>query len=71
MSTHSEGMLLDPGINGKEVLRLEPSPDGTLFRSPLDSPEELVQLESGLTVADVILPKSAPSNINQLDLVFD
>lgn len=70
MSTHSEEMLQDPTIGGEEILRLEPSHDGTLFRSPLDSPEELEQLKSGLTVADVIMPKSAPSNIGQLDLVF-
>jgi predicted ATPase len=71
ISTHSEEILSDLGIGPEEVIRLEPSPDGTILRSPLDSPAELEQLESGLTVADVIFPKSAPDRINQLELSFD
>jgi len=70
ISTHSEEMLSDPGIGPEEVLRLEPGPDGTLLRSPLNSSEELAQLENGLTVADVILPKSAPSGLDQLEFPF-
>lgn len=70
ISTHSEEMLSDKGISGEEVLRLEPSDEGTLFKSPLDDPEELEQLRSGLTIADVVLPKSAPANAHQLELSF-
>lgn len=70
LSTHSEEMLSDRGIGGEEVLRLEPSDEGTLFKSPMDDPEELEQLRNGLTVADVVLPKSAPSNVDQLELSF-
>ncbi len=70
ISTHSEEMLSDRGIGGEEVLRLEPSDEGTLFKSPLDDPEEMNQLRNGLTVADVVLPKSAPPNIHQLELSF-
>jgi hypothetical protein len=70
VSTHSEEILSDPGIGGEEVLRLEPSPDGTLFRSPLEQMDELELLRTGLTVADVVLPKSAPANANQLELCF-
>ncbi|MDT4954802.1 MAG: hypothetical protein QOJ02_2940 [Acidobacteriota bacterium] len=70
ISTHSEEMLSDSGIGGDEVLRLEPSDEGTLFKSPLDNPEELEQLRNGLTIADVVLPKSAPANAHQLELSF-
>jgi predicted ATPase len=70
ISTHSEEMLSDKGIGGEEVLRLEPSGEGTLLKSPMDDPEELSQLENGLTVADVILPKSAPANADQLEFIF-
>lgn len=70
ISTHSEEMLSDKGISGDEVLRLEPSDEGTLFKSPMDSPEELEQLRNGLTIADVVLPKSAPANVHQLELSF-
>jgi hypothetical protein len=70
ISTHSEEMLSDEGIGAEEVLRLEPSPDGTLFKSPLDDTEELKLLEAGLTIADVVLPKSAPADTNQLEFCF-
>lgn len=70
ISTHSEEILSDPSISADEILRLEPSQDGTLLRSPLDNPEESAQLRAGLTVADVILPKSAPNNATQLELSF-
>lgn len=71
ISTHSEEMLQDQSIDGSEVLRLEPSDEGTLFKSPLDDPEEREQLKSGLTIADVVLPKSAPNNADQLALGFN
>lgn len=70
ISTHSNEMLSDPGISGHEVLRLEPSLEGTLLKSPLDSQDELEQLKNGLTIADVVLPKSAPLNVHQLELSF-
>jgi predicted ATPase len=71
ISTHSEEMLSDKGIGGEEVLRLEPSPNGTLIRSPLDSPEDVELLRSGLTIADVVLPKSAPAGATQLEFCFN
>ncbi len=70
ISTHSSEMLSDKGISGHEVLRLEPSPEGTLLKSSLDNQEELEQLKNGLTIADVVLPKSAPLNVHQLELSF-
>ena len=66
ISTFSEEMLNNQGIGGEEVIRLEPSPDGTKLVSPLDSEEETEQLKNGLTIADVVLPKSSPKNIQRL-----
>lgn len=66
ISTFSDEMLDDQGIGAEEILRLEPTPDGTKMVSPLDSEDELRQLKSGLTVADVILPKTSPTNVQQL-----
>jgi hypothetical protein len=37
----------------------------------LDQPDELELLKSGLTIADVVLPKSAPSQASQLELCFN
>ncbi|MGI8638982.1 MAG: AAA family ATPase [Pyrinomonadaceae bacterium] len=66
ISTFSEEMLDNQGIGGEEVIRLEPSPDGTKLVSPLDSEEEMEQLKNGLTIADVVLPKSSPKDIQGL-----
>jgi predicted ATPase len=70
VSTHSEEILSDKSIAADEVLRLEPSANGTLLKSPSDNPDEVAQLKAGLTVADVILPKSAPLNAHQLEFAF-
>jgi len=66
ISTFSEEMLSEKSIGGEEVLRLEPSPEGTLLKSPTTDPDERRLLESGLSIADVVLPKSAPKGMEQL-----
>lgn len=70
ISTHSDQILSDLSIGAKEVLRLEPGPEGTLFKSPALDPTERGLLESGLTVAEAILPKSAPKGASQLIFSF-
>ncbi len=71
ISTFSEEVLSDKSIGAHEVLRLEPSPEGTLLKSPASDPEERRLLESGLSVADVVVPKSAPKGLAQLPLFPD
>lgn len=71
ISTHSDALLSDPSIGGHEVLRLDPSAEGTLLRSPAQDPEERKLLESGLTVAEVVLTRSAPKRVDQLTFSFD
>jgi predicted ATPase len=68
ISTHSEDLLSDKGIGAAEVIRLEPGKNGTLVR--LATEDEVLAVEGGLSVADVILPKSAPRGADQLPLVF-
>lgn len=69
ISTHSREMLSDPGIAPEEVLWLEPSPEGTVMRGP--QTEDVAAMNAGLTAADVMLPKAAPKELNQLVLQFD
>ncbi|MCS6843766.1 MAG: AAA family ATPase [Caldilineales bacterium] len=64
ISTHSRDLLSDPGIGAEEVLLLEPGPDGTVLR-PLEE-ADLAAFRAGLTAADVLLPKAAPQNIQQM-----
>lgn len=69
ISTHSEEMLRDEGIGPEEVLRLEPSANGTLLRSTDEADRRA--MAAGLSAADVLMPKAAPENIQQLVLEFN
>jgi predicted ATPase len=64
LSTHSEALLSNTGIDGRGVVILEPGPDGTSAR-PL-AQDEKNALEAGLSVAEVVLPKTRPALVNQL-----
>jgi len=70
LSTHSEEMLLDSGLSADEVVWLEPSPDGTILRNASDDPQVMDQLRSGLTVADVVVPRAIPKQAKQLPILF-
>lgn len=66
ISTHSEALLSNPGIDGRGVLILEPKAEGTTVRQ-VDGIEEL-SLKKGLSIAEVVLPKTHPSTVTQLAL---
>lgn len=67
ISTHSSELLSDKGIAADEVLRLVPGTDGTAVLE--SDASERAMIAHGLSVADAILPKSAPS-AGQLALAF-
>ena len=66
LSTHSEALLSNPGIDGRGVIILETGGEGSVART-ID-PQEAVALESGFTVAEVVLPKTRPEAVGQLGL---
>ncbi|MEZ4807806.1 MAG: AAA family ATPase [Flavobacteriales bacterium] len=66
ITTHSEAMLEDDSVDLREVLRLEPTEDGTLVVGP--SEEEVALVRSGYTIPEVLLPKVKPMNVGQLTL---
>lgn len=66
ISTHSEALLSNPGIDGRGVLLLEATADGSIGRTLKE--DEASALEAGLSVAEVVLPKTRPSSVNQLGL---
>jgi predicted ATPase len=68
ISTHSDALLSD-GIDGREVLMLTPSKEGTEVKVAADINEIRVLLESGFTAAEAILPRSNPPFPEQLSLV--
>ena len=66
ISTHSEALLSNPGIDGRSVLRLAPEKEGTHVLPPDEA--ELRMVEAGLSPAEVFLPKTRPAQLDQLEL---
>jgi predicted ATPase len=69
VSTHSDALLDNKGIDAREVIVLEPSQEGTSVR--LVSAAEEKGLEAGLSVADVVLPQTRPAGVEQLGLSLE
>lgn len=65
ITTHADALLRDVGIGPEEVLILEPDEKGVEIRTATDEEKELLK-NSSLTVADVLLPRTRPKNIEQL-----
>ena len=69
VSTHSDALLKEPGIDGTEVLLLTPSKEGTGVRASSDFDEVSTLLENGFTVGEVVLSRTRPENPEQLSLL--
>ncbi len=67
-STHSADLLNDAGIAPEEVLLLCPEQEGTTVRLSSSIQEVKDLLEAGLTVADAVLPLTAPRHVDQMRL---
>ncbi len=68
VSTHSGDLLSEKSISGEEVIILRPEKEGTIVERASSIDEVRSLLEAGLSVADVVLPRTTPSNLGQLDL---
>ena len=68
LSSHSAELLSDEGIDGNEVLLLRPSSEDTRVDVASHDLEIRQLLESGLSIADVVLPRTAPPLVRQLSL---
>ena len=70
ITTHSSDLLSDTGIAPEEVFLLIPSPDGTEVKVASDDAEILALLEGGMPINEIVIPKTSPKNIEQLELPF-
>ena len=68
VSTHSWEMLQDQGIGAEEVVMLEPNNEGTIATVASNNADIRKLLSSGLSIAEVALPRTAPANLDQLSL---
>ena len=66
ITTHSNALLSNSAIDFEGVIVLEPGLEGTTGRSVNKS--ETAALSAGLPISDVVLPKTNPSNVHQMEL---
>ncbi len=66
VSTHSDALLTEQGIDGHEVLLLTPAKEGTEVKPAADIAEVRTLLASGFTVGEAVLPRTGPTNAEQL-----
>lgn len=64
ISTHSAALLQN--ISGKQVLLVQQGENGSTVRAP--NADEAMQIQNGLTPAEVLFSKARPQNIGQLGL---
>jgi predicted ATPase len=71
VSTHSADLLSDPGIGAEEVLVLEPLKEGTQLEVAKNVEQIRSLLEGGMSMADAVIPRTAPAGADQLSLLGD
>jgi len=71
LSTHSPDLLRDEGIGLDEVLLLVPGSEGTEVTTAGSHSEIRDLLDGGLSLADVVIPRTRPERADQLTLFGD
>jgi predicted ATPase len=69
VSTHSESLLTEAGIDGREVLLLTPRTEGTDVTVAADVDQVKALLTAGFSVGEAVLPHTKPANPSQLSLI--
>lgn len=69
VSTHSDALLTESGIDGTEVLMLIPTKTETEIKVAWDVKHVRRLLEAGLTVGEVVLSRAGPEHAEQLSLL--
>ncbi len=71
VSTQSTDLLRDEGIGLDEVLLLQPGTEGTSVRLASEFAEIEALLEGGVSLAEAVLPRTRPEEVQQLALFGD
>ncbi|TYT76028.1 AAA family ATPase [Desulfobotulus mexicanus] len=66
ISTHSEALLRNPGVDAGGIMVLEPGTEGSTIRKVSENEDRA--LDAGLTIADVVFPKTRPKGVEQMVL---
>ena len=71
VSTHSSDLLRDEGIGLDEVLLFVPGAEGTSVTTAANQQDIQLLLQGGLSLADIVVPKTRPEKVHQLTLFGD
>jgi len=71
VSTHSYELLSDKGIAPEETIILKPAKEGTTAHLASDDIVTREMIQSGMSIAEAVLPLAAPENAIQLSMRFD
>ncbi len=71
LSSHSSELLEDEGIGLDEVWVLIPASEGTEVRPATDLDDVRQLLDSGFSLADAVVPRTRPANVEQLEFFAD
>lgn len=66
ISTHSYDILSNEGIGGEETIVLIPTKEGTIIKKAMDIDDVKNYLDAGFSIADSVIPKVAPTNIQTI-----
>ncbi len=68
LSTHSSDLLRDNGIGIDEILLFLPKDEGTEVVQAASQSDVLPLLQGGLSLADIVIPKTKPQAVAQLSM---
>lgn len=68
LSTHSADLLQDEGIGLDVVLLLQPGNEGTIVRPGSYYEDIKALLDGGLSLAEALIPRTQPKNVQLLAL---
>lgn len=69
ISTHSDDLLSERGIDGREVLMLTPAAEGTEVQVASEVADIRALLEAGFSAGEAVLPRSNPARAEQLSFI--
>lgn len=69
ITSHSDALLSNPGIDAAGVLLVEPGENGSTIREVNEG--EAAAIKDGFSVAEVILPAARPSSARQLSFALE
>lgn len=66
VSTHSKDLLSDEGLAAEEVLLFQPTREDTKVTCAADDAQVVALLEGGVSMAEAVVPRTAPAATEQL-----